>query len=174
MFTFFEWHTQLTARWIHEAQHCLWTSICLLFLNDIHNTLHDKRWCHYIVYGLYVYFFWMTYTTGWARSAPIAALFMDYMFTFFEWHTQQRDVTAAYITHCLWTICLLFLNDIHNGDELLKYSTLIVYGLYVYFFWMTYTTMRGAKAKRPNCLWTICLLFLNDIHNCSHVSFATK
>ena len=114
MFTFFEWHTQQIQSDYYNVHYCLWT-ICLLFLNDIHNKKRYVESFGSIVYGLYVYFFWMTYTTRTSGLTTHAILFMDYMFTFFEWHTQLSE--CAFV----------------SGE--------IVYGLYVYFFWMTYTTI---------------------------------
>ena len=190
MFTFFEWHTQQGACHYSSTIYCLWT-ICLLFLNDIHNGSAMKTGKTTIVYGLYVYFFWMTYTTLVMEIKSYKWLFMDYMFTFFEWHTQPVTCSRQSSVYCLWTICLLFLNDIHNTSCFVFNVRVIVYGLYVYFFWMTYTTSHRVTIKRRklfmdymftffewhtqrrvrvneatiNCLWTICLLFLNDIHN---------
>ena len=106
--------------------YCLWT-ICLLFLNDIHNNSLTTSVLDRIVYGLYVYFFWMTYTTDPRVCRSWWPLFQL---------TNERKV----IEYCLWTICLLFLNDIHNTICILSLPARIVYGLYVYFFWMTYTT----------------------------------
>ena len=190
MFTFFEWHTQRNNyRWYWQFN-CLWT-ICLLFLNDIHNPGIRRRCYYIIVYGLYVYFFWMTYTTIRACARIVYILFMDYMFTFFEWHTQRGLLYSFWRFHCLWTICLLFLNDIHNYSSLPSSFTSLVFGLYVYFFWMTYTTETDWEVLNSilfldymftffewhtqlalhifghalPCFWTICLLFLNDIHN---------
>jgi len=84
----------------------------------------------------------MTYTTHIEIRQEYCKLFLDYMFTFFEWHTQPLDCKEDSLEHCFWTICLLFLNDIHNQYELSFHTAPIVSGLYVYFFWMTYTTSR--------------------------------
>ena len=139
IFNHFEWHTQLPTRLISTKTNCFWT-ICLLFLNDIHNYNGILSWNVDIVSGLYVYFFWMTYTTRGVMHYTHVILFLDYMFTFFEWHTQHVSCLAFWPLDCFRTICLLFLNDIHNPMPPRYPDCRIVSGLYVYFFWMTYTT----------------------------------
>ncbi len=56
------------------------------------------------------------------------------MFTFFEWHTQQAEVSLQTAQTCFRTICLLFLSGIHNAGEQVHFLESLVLGLYVYFF----------------------------------------
>ena len=137
MFTFFEWHTQhLLGHWM-VIWYCLWT-ICLLFLNDIHN-----------------------------RGVPgvrIFRLFMDYMFTFFEWHTQRYENRHHRPHHCLWTICLLFWMTYTTMVRLDITSAHCLWTMF-YFFWMTYTTRYRITAASLGLFMYYVLLFLNDEQN---------
>ena len=139
MFTFFEWHTQHLKSNSLTISNCFRT-ICLLFLNDIHNLVsHNNLWWM-IVLGLYVYFFWMTYTTDFLDEFNIKYCFRTICLLFLNDIHNLFGNNKYSCVYCFRTICLLFLNDIHNREACFNRYTLIVLGLYVYFFWMTYTT----------------------------------
>ena len=139
MFTFFEWHTQPPSGCRGGRWYCFRT-ICLLFLNDIHNGMFCQVHRCKIVLGLYVYFFWMTYTTALFYHLGVQGIVLGlYVYFFWMTYTTKMDIDDL-VTDCFRTICLLFLNDIHNQVAEVTPPLLIVLGLYVYFFWMTYTT----------------------------------